>query len=297
MGYDFKMAMRDEAESYFKSLQDTITTSLGAIEGDSFREDLWGRDAGGGGRTRVIENGAVFERGGVNFSRVYGNLPEEFACEIPMGSGTEFFATGISLVIHPRSPKVPIVHANFRYLEKGGVTWFGGGADLTPCYPFDEDATHFHQTLKAACDRHDATYYPRFKKWCDEYFTIRHRGEMRGIGGIFFDYLKDDLENTFRFVRTVGDAFLQAYVPIVEKRRSEPYGAKEREFQMLRRGRYAEFNLVYDRGTVFGLKTNGRAESILMSLPPIASWVYDYEPEPDSLEEKATDYFQPKDWA
>ena len=296
MGYDFSMAMRDEAESYFQSLQDRITTSLGTIEGDSFREDLWDRD-GGGGRTRVIENGAVFERGGVNFSRVYGNLPEEFADQIPMGSGTEFFATGISLVIHPRSPKVPIVHANFRYLEKGGVQWFGGGADLTPCYPFDEDATHFHQTLKAACDQHDATYYPRFKKWCDEYFTIRHRGEMRGIGGIFFDYLKEDLEDTFRFVRTAGDAFLQAYVPIVEKRRSEPYGAKEREFQMLRRGRYAEFNLVYDRGTVFGLKTNGRAESILMSLPPIASWVYDYKPESDSPEEKAAEYFQPKDWA
>ena len=297
MRYDFKMAMRDEAEAYFKSLQDRITESLSALEGEPFREDLWDREGGGGGRTRVIENGSIIEKGGVNFSRVYGNLPEEFADQIPMGSGTEFFATGISLVIHPRNPKAPIVHANFRYLEKGDARWFGGGADLTPCYPYAEDATHFHQTLKAACDSHDATYYPRFKKWCDEYFTIRHRGEMRGIGGIFFDYLKDDPDDTFAFVRSAGDALLPAYVPIVEKRRSEPYGAREREFQMLRRGRYAEFNLVYDRGTVFGLKTNGRAESILMSLPPIASWVYDYTPEPASAEEQAAGYFQPRDWA
>ncbi len=290
------MNVRDEAGNYFKDLQDRITAALSEMDGTAFREDLWEREGGGGGRTRVLEGGPVFEKGGVNFSEVQGRLPEEFADEIPVGSGTEFFATGISLVIHPLNPKVPVVHANFRYLEKGDGSWFGGGADLTPSYPYADDGVHFHATLKAACDAHDPGYYPRFKRWCDEYFTIQHRGEMRGIGGIFFDYLQEDLDRVFEFVRTVGDCLLPAYLPIVERRKDESFGDREREFQMIRRGRYAEFNLVYDRGTVFGLKTRGRAESILMSLPPVARWVYDFKPEPGTPEADAAAFFQPRDW-
>ena len=291
------MLIRDAAADYFMELQDRITENLSTIDGQAFREDVWERDGGGGGRTRVLEEGLVFEKGGVNFSRVHGNLPEEFADEIPLGEGTEFFAAGLSLVIHPRNPMVPIVHANFRYLEKGDASWFGGGADLTPSYPDAADCTHFHQTLKSACDVHNAEYYPRFKKWCDEYFTIRHRNEMRGVGGVFFDYLEGDLNEVFSFVRSVGDAFLPAYTPIVERQRDAVYGEREQAFQALRRGRYVEFNLVYDRGTIFGLKTRGRSESILMSLPPMARWVYDYHPEPGSVEEEAMTYFQPRNWA
>ena len=194
------------------------------------------------------------------------------------------------------NPYVPIVHANFRYLEKGDVAWFGGGADLTPCYPREEDARNFHRTFKEACDAHDPEYYSRFKKWCDEYFTIRHRSEMRGVGGIFFDYLKDDLDGVFEFVQSVGAAILPAYLPIVQSRMEEPYGERQRHFQAIRRGRYTEFNLVYDRGTAFGLKTGGRSESILMSLPPVAEWVYDYTPEPDSPEALAATFFQPREW-
>ena len=290
------MSLRDDAASYFLGLQDRITDALSAIDGLRFREDLWEREGGGGGRTRVIEGGVVFEKGGVNFSRVWGNLPEEFADEIPLGTGTRFFAAGISLVIHPRNPMVPIVHMNFRYLEKGDAAWFGGGADLTPIYPCAEDAVHFHRTLKAACDAHDTEYYPRFKTWCDEYFTIRHRGEMRGVGGIFFDYLSTGLENVFAFVKSAGDAVLPAYTPIVERRQGDSYGDQERSFQSFRRGRYAEFNLVYDRGTIFGLKTRGRTESILMSLPPLARWEYDYRPPPGSAEARAMEFFQPRDW-
>ncbi len=296
MRYHLEMELRDHAADYFMSLQDQITDALSATDGQPFREDLWERQGGGGGRTRVLEGGSVFEKGGVNFSRVHGNLPEEFADEIPLGSGTDCFATGISLVIHPRNPYVPIVHANFRYLEKGDVAWFGGGADLTPCYPREEDAHSFHRTFKEACDAHDPEYYSRFKKWCDEYFTIRHRSEMRGVGGIFFDYLKDDLDAVFAFVQSVGAALLPAYLPIVQSRMEEPYGERQRRFQAIRRGRYTEFNLVYDRGTAFGLKTGGRSESILMSLPPVAEWVYDYTPEPDSPEALAAGFFQPREW-
>jgi coproporphyrinogen III oxidase len=291
------MTRRETATEYFKALQDRITERLSDLDGTAFREDMWEREGGGGGRTRVIADGRLFEKGGVNFSEVHGNLPEEFAEEIPHGTGTAFFATGISLVMHPRNPRVPIVHANFRYLEKGDAQWFGGGADLTPSYPYPEDCTHFHRTLKDACDSHDPEYYPRFKKWCDEYFTIRHRKEMRGVGGVFFDYLEGDLDAIFAFVQSVGDAFLPAYVPIVERRCEEPYGEGEEAFQAIRRGRYAEFNLVYDRGTVFGLKTGGRTESILMSLPPLARWVYDYQAEAGSVEDAAAAYFQPRDWA
>jgi len=245
----------------------------------------------------VLEEGKVFEKAGVNFSSVQGNLPEQFASRIPLGSGTSFFATGVSLVFHPRNPMVPAVHANFRYLEKGDAQWFGGGADLTPYYPYAEDATHFHRTIKKACDRHDPEFYPRFKKWCDEYFFLKHRGEMRGIGGIFFDYVEGDRDKNFAFVQEVGNAFLDAYLPIAKRRMNESYSEHERRYQLYRRGRYVEFNLLYDRGTIFGLETRGRTESILMSLPPVVRWVYDFKPEPGSREDKALAFYQPKDWA
>ncbi len=288
---------REQPESYFKTLQDRISSAVEELDGTRFREDSWSREGGGGGRTRILENGNVFEKAGVNFSSVHGNLPAEFAAKIPMGSGTGFFATGVSLVFHAQNPMVPAVHANFRYLEKGDTSWFGGGMDLTPCYPYAEDASHFHRTLRAACDRHDPEFYPRFKKWCDEYFTLKHRGEMRGVGGVFFDYLKDDREKTFAFVRSAGEAFLDAYLPIARRRMNEPFGERERQYQLYRRGRYVEFNLLYDRGTIFGLETRGRTESILMSLPPLVRWVYDFKPEPGSVEEKALPFFQPGDWA
>jgi coproporphyrinogen III oxidase len=210
--------------------------------------------------------------------------------------GTSFFACGMSLVFHPRSPMVPAVHANFRYLEKGDAAWFGGGTDLTPCYPFAEDAVHFHHTLKSVCDRHHPNFYPRFKRWCDEYFFLKHRDETRGIGGIFFDYLEGDREAHFAFVRDLGDSFLDAYLPIARRRIPELHGEKERQYQLYRRGRYVEFNLLYDRGTIFGLETRGRTESILMSLPPLASWVYDFRPEPGSREAQALEFFQPREW-
>ena len=192
---------------------------------------------------------------------------------------------------------VPAVHANFRYLEKGDAQWFGGGSDLTPCYPYEEDAAHFHRTLKQACGRHDPDFYPRFKKWCDEYFTLKHRGEMRGVGGIFFDYLQGDREKNFAFVKDAGDSFVNSYLPIVQRRMKEPYGEHERQYQLYRRGRYVEFNLLYDRGTIFGLETRGRTESILMSLPPLVRWIYDFKAAPGSREEKALEFYQPRDWA
>jgi coproporphyrinogen III oxidase len=289
--------MRSQTQEFFSYLQDKICAALEEADGAArFREDNWRREGGGGGRTRVIEEGAVFEKAGVNFSAVEGVLPEEFARKIELGEGRKFFATGVSLVLHPRNPYVPTVHANFRYLEKGDARWFGGGGDLTPYYPFREDVIHFHRTLKAACDKHDPDYYPRFKKWCDEYFFIKHRGETRGVGGIFFDYLQGDMDRLFAFVKDTGEAFLPAYLPILERRRDHDYGEREREFQLIRRGRYAEFNLVYDRGTIFGLETRGRTESILMSLPPLARWVYDYKPEPGTAEAEAWTYFKPQEW-
>jgi len=291
------MSWEQKTEDYFKELQDRITLAIEELDGTRFREDQWERKGGGGGRTRVLEDGRVFEKAGVNFSSVHGNLPEEFAAKIPRGSGTAFFASGVSLVFHPRSPMVPAVHANFRYLEKGDAQWFGGGTDLTPCYPYAEDAKHFHQTIRQACDRHDPDFYPRFKKWCDEYFTLKHRGEMRGVGGIFFDYLEGDRDRHFAFIQDAGNSFLDAYLPIARRRLSEPYGDEERQYQLYRRGRYVEFNLLYDRGTIFGLETRGRTESILMSLPPLVRWVYDFKPKPGSREEAALEFYQPKDWA
>lgn len=291
------MTWREKAEIYFKDLQHQISQAIAEIDGTPFREDTWSREGGGGGRTCVLEDGKVFEKAGVNFSSVHGNLPPEFAAKIPLGTGTEFFATGVSLVFHPRSPLVPAVHANFRFLEKGESSWFGGGTDLTPCYPRAEDAQHFHRTLKAACDRHDPDFYPRFKKWCDEYFFLKHRGEMRGIGGVFFDYVEGDTERNFEFVRDLGSSFLQAYLPIVLRRMNEPYGESERQYQLYRRGRYVEFNLLYDRGTIFGLETRGRTESILMSLPPLVRWVYAFKAAPGSVEAAAMEFFHPRDWA
>ncbi len=292
--------MEQRAAALFRRLQDEITTALEALEPTArFRRDAWTRPEGGGGESRVLEGGELLEKGGVNFSEVWGPVPAAMAKQLG-GEGATFWASGVSLVLHPRNPYVPTVHANFRMIRGGAERWFGGGADLTPSYPFDEDASHFHATLKAACDRHDAAYYPRFKKWCDEYFFLPHRGETRGVGGIFFDHLKPDathdLDGLFAFVTSAGEAFLPAFLPIAERRRATPYTEREREFQQWRRGRYVEFNLIYDRGTHFGLQTNGRVESILMSLPPIARWKYDWHADPGTPEARLSDYLRPREW-
>ena len=289
--------MRTRAADYFRSLQDRICTALEELDGRGrYREELWQREGGGGGRTRILTAGAVFEKAGANFSDVFGQLPEAFAAQVP-GEGRDFTATGISVVLHPRSPLVPTVHANFRFLTKGRKQWFGGGADLTPYYPFLEDVIHFHSVWKTVCERHsDVVDYRQLKQWCDEYFYLPHRNEARGVGGIFFDYLEGDLEKLFAFVRDCGDAFLDAYLPIACRRKDLPYNEQQRRFQEFRRGRYVEFNLIYDRGTLFGLKTGGRIESILMSLPPVVRWEYDYRPEPGSREAELDDFLKPRDW-
>jgi coproporphyrinogen III oxidase len=291
--------LRPRAVSYLRGLQDRICTVLERLDGAaSFREDAWTREGGGGGRTRVLADGGVFEKAGVNFSDVHGEFSEEFARQIP-GEGREFTAAGVSLVLHPRNPFVPTVHANFRFLTRGQKQWFGGGADLTPHYGFRDDVIHFHRVWKRVCAEHSGVVeYERLKKWCDEYFFLPHRGEMRGVGGIFFDYLEGDLEKVFDFVRDAGDAFVEAYLPIARRCKDMIYGEKERAWQEYRRGRYVEFNLIYDRGTIFGLKTGGRTESILMSLPPRARWEYDCRPEPGSREAELVEvYLKPHDWA
>jgi coproporphyrinogen III oxidase len=291
--------LRDRAADYFRSLQDRLCADLEALDGAArFREDAWQREGGGGGRSRVLADGGVFEKAGVNFSEVFGQMSPEFAQQVP-GEGLDFTATGVSLVLHPRNPFVPTVHANFRFLTKGDKQWFGGGADLTPFYPFRDDVIHFHRMWRDVCRRHSAAAdYPRFKKWCDDYFYLPHRGEPRGVGGIFFDYLDGDLEQLFTFIRDCGDSFADAYLPIARRRKDLPYGPRERAFQEFRRGRYVEFNLIYDRGTLFGLKTGGRTESILMSLPPVVRWMYDYRPEPGSREAELYEvYLKPRDWA
>jgi coproporphyrinogen III oxidase len=289
---------QERTATFFKTLQDRICAALEQLDGEGkFKQDSWERPGGGGGRTRVLTDGGVFEKAGVNFSAVHGEMAPEFAAQVP-GEGRAFSATGISLVLHPRNPMVPTVHANFRYLTKGDKQWFGGGCDLTPYYPYLEDVTHFHKVWKAVCARHGPPVdYARFKKWCDDYFFLQHRGEARGVGGIFFDYLEGDRESLFAFVQDCGHAFLDAYLPIAQQREREPYDEKQRRFQEFRRGRYAEFNLIYDRGTTFGLKTGGRVESILMSLPPVARWLYDYRPEPGSREAELYEYLKPRDWA
>jgi coproporphyrinogen III oxidase len=282
----------------FRTLQDQICTALEDLDSlGRFRQDSWDREGGGGGRTRVMVDGGVFEKAGVNFSEVFGEMAEDLAAQVP-GEGRQFTATGISLVLHPKNPMVPTVHANFRYLTKGTRCWFGGGADLTPYYPYLEDVVHFHKIWKMVCSRHGPPVdYARFKKWCDEYFFLAHRAEARGVGGIFFDYLEGDREKLLQFVADCGGALLDAYIPIARRRLLEPYGERERRFQEFRRGRYVEFNLIYDRGTLFGLKTRGRTESILMSLPPVARWLYDYEPEPGSREAELDEFLKPRDWA
>lgn len=288
--------MKERFYKYIQELQDNITTKLEEIDGlATFKEDLWERPGGGGGRTRVIENGAVFEKGGVNISAVHGALPETMQKAFNVGD-VDFFACGLSLVIHPKNPMVPTVHANWRYFEmydkqgKKVGSWFGGGQDLTPYYLFEEDAIHFHTVCKTACDKHDATFYFKYKKVCDEYFWNTHRDEARGVGGLFFDHLQEtpkmSMDNWYDFVAEVGNSFLESYVPIVNRRKGFSYTEANRTWQEIRRGRYVEFNLVHDRGTLFGLKTNGRIESILMSLPPHVQWVYDHHPEVDSEEEK-----------
>lgn len=296
---------QDEVKAYLLDLQDRICAGLQAEETrGAFIEDAWTRAGGGGGRSRVLENGEIFEKAGVNFSHVYGDaLPASATAHRPELAGRSFHAMGVSLVIHPRNPNVPTSHANVRYFvaEKPGadpVWWFGGGFDLTPYYPFEEDCLHWHRTAQAACTPFGEEVYPRYKKWCDEYFFLKHRNETRGVGGLFFDDLNQwDFDTSFAFMRSVGDHYIPAYQPIVAKRKNLPSTDKQREFQLYRRGRYVEFNLVYDRGTLFGLQTGGRVESILMSLPNLVSWKYNWQPEPGTPEARLyDDFLKPREW-
>lgn len=289
--------LKEEISNWFRSLQDRICKKLEDCDGEGrFREDTWEREGGGGGRSRVMEKGVVIEKGGVNFSAVHGSLPEAIQRSFGSGPGT-FFATGVSIVIHPVHPFVPVIHMNVRYFETSpgdpGETsraWFGGGIDLTPHYIDPEEAAFFHRSLKETCNRFHPDYYPRFKAWADDYFYIPHRNETRGIGGIFFDRLGKEegftLQDRWRFVKAVGNAFTNIYLPLIERNRYREYTEQNRSWQLVRRGRYVEFNLVYDAGTKFGLETSGRIESILMSLPPLAGWEYDFTPEPGSPEQQ-----------
>ncbi|WP_086476449.1 oxygen-dependent coproporphyrinogen oxidase [Arenibacter amylolyticus] len=299
--------MKNKFYNYIVQLQDTITAKLEEVDGTAvFKEDLWERPEGGGGRTRVIENGAVFEKGGVNISAVHGALPESMQKYFGV-ENADFFACGLSLVLHPKNPMVPTVHANWRYFEmydqEGNIVdqWFGGGQDLTPYYLFDEDAKHFHTVCKNACDKHHPSFYAKYKERCDQYFWNTHRNEARGVGGLFYDYCKAtdgmSMEDWYNFETEVGNSFLEAYIPIVERRKDLPYTEEQRTWQEIRRGRYVEFNLVHDKGTLFGLKTNGRIESILMSLPPQVQWRYDHHPEEGSEEERLIKVLtKPKEW-
>ena len=291
-------------KEYFTTLQERIVTRMTQLDGKVFIHDAWDRPEGGGGVSRLVEEGNLLERGGVGFSHVLGKqLPPSATAHRPEIAGREWEAMGVSLVFHPRNPYVPTVHMNVRFFvaRKEGakpVWWFGGGMDLTPYYGFAEDCTHFHRTCRDAMQPFGAELYPRFKKACDEYFYLKHRKEARGIGGVFFDDFSElDFEQSFAFTRAVGDALLDAYVPIVERRRDTPYGEHQRDFQAYRRGRYVEFNLLWDRGTLFGLQSGGRAESILMSLPPLVKWRYDWHPEPGTEEAGLyLDFLLPKDW-
>ena len=316
---------RSRARTLLMGLQDSICAALADFDGEGqFQEESWERTEGGGGRSRVMKAGRIFEQGGVNFSEVEGeHLPPSILSQRPEAEGQRWFATGTSMVLHPRNPYIPTVHLNYRYFEAGPVWWFGGGADLTPYYPFLEDAQHFHRTLKGACDSVDRAYYPVFKPWCDDYFFLKHRAETRGVGGIFYDYqdpggilykgsdstgpaaaasaatgvVEHGWEKLFQLAGACGNAFLPSYLPIAERRQATPWGERERDFQLYRRGRYVEFNLVFDRGTIFGLQTNGRTESILMSLPPLVRWEYGYKSEPGSREALLTEVFtRPQNW-
>lgn len=297
---------KHRVREYLEDLQNRICIDLAAVDGKGeFVEDSWQREEGGGGRSRVLNEGAVIEKGGVNFSHVMGaEMPASATAHRPELAGRRFEAMGVSLVIHPRNPYVPTSHANVRFFiaEKEGeapVWWFGGGYDLTPYYGSDEDCIHWHSTAKSACEPFGEDRYPRYKKWCDEYFFLKHRNEPRGVGGLFFDDLNElGFEQSFAFMQSVGDSFTEAYVPIIRRRKDSEYGERERQFQLYRRGRYVEFNLVYDRGTLFGLQTGGRTESILMSLPPLVRWEYDWSPEAGSAEDELYQkYLKPHDWA
>ncbi|HWS75789.1 MAG TPA: oxygen-dependent coproporphyrinogen oxidase [Quisquiliibacterium sp.] len=295
---------------YLTGLQSRIVERLESLDGHAFRTDRWERPEGGGGLTRVIEDGELFERGGVNFSHVMGRgLPPSATAQRPHLAGRPFEAMGVSLVLHPRNPYVPTVHMNVRFFVAhgaapedaaggGGAWWFGGGMDLTPYYPFEKDVVRFHAVCRDAVEPFGADLHPRFKRWCDDYFFLKHRNEARGVGGLFFDdFSEGGFEHAFAMTRSVGDHFLDAWVPIAERRRAQPYGERERDFQAYRRGRYVEFNLVFDRGTLFGLQSGGRTESILMSLPPVVRWRYDWRPEPGSAEARLYDEFLvPRDW-
>lgn len=294
-----------QVKDYLMALQDSICQQLEEADGaEKFQEDSWDRPGGGGGRSRILKNGAVFEQGGVGFSHVYGEkMPASATAHRPELEGRDFNACGVSLVLHPKNPFVPTVHMNVRFFiaQKEGeepVWWFGGGFDLTPFYAFEEDVVGWHKTAKQALDSVDEAFYPEYKQWCDDYFFLKHRNEARGVGGVFFDDLNDrPFEECFSVIKAVGDAFTRAYLPIVERRKDTPYTELHRDFQLYRRGRYVEFNLVWDRGTLFGLQTGGRTESILMSMPPLVRWEYNWTPEPGSPEEQLTSYYlQPRDW-
>lgn len=294
---------KETIADYFQHLQELICSQLAAADGEGvFREDLWEREGGGGGRSRVIQ-GQHIEKGGVNFSSVHGELPARIAQALGLSAGGHFFATGVSIVLHPANPHTPIIHMNVRYFEvDGGIWWFGGGIDLTPHYVVPEDAQFFHRQLKTICDQHDAAYYPRFKTWADDYFYLKHREETRGIGGIFFDRLGVEKEQNkasrFAFVREVGEAFCPIYLPLLHRHKAEAFTPEQQQWQRLRRGRYVEFNLVWDKGTKFGLDTEGRTESILMSLPPLAAWEYDYHPAADTPEAATLGWLRKGiDWA
>jgi len=290
-------SLADKMVDYVRGLQDKICLSIEGSDGSGkFQKKTWEREGGGGGESRILEGGTVFEKAGVNVSIVHGKLPLMIQKKFESKSA-DFFATGISLVLHPRSPHVPTVHANYRYFEQPDRAWFGGGADLTPYVWSEEDFRHFHRVHKEACDRHSMDFYPRFKAECDRYFWNEHRSEARGIGGIFFDYLSEDLDKVFDFVRSCGDAFTDAYVPIVERSKGKPFDERQKKFQLLRRGRYVEFNLVYDRGTLFGLQTKGNIESILMSLPPVVNFDYSADMEKTQDEKALTTCFKnPRAW-
>jgi coproporphyrinogen III oxidase len=295
----------NKVKGYLLTLQDNICKALEGEEPEArFIEDLWTRSEGGGGRTRVLTNGQVFEQGGVNFSHVSGfNLPPSATAKRPELANRQFQAMGVSLVMHPLNPYVPTCHANVRFLiaEKPNeptIWWFGGGFDLTPYYPFEEDVIHWHQTARSACEPFGDNVYPAYKKWCDDYFFLKHRNETRGVGGLFFDDLNEwGFERCFALMQSVGNHYIDAYLPIVQKRKTTVYGNRERNFQLYRRGRYVEYNLVYDRGTLFGLQSGGRTESILMSLPPVVHWKYNWQPEPGSPEEALYErYLKPQNW-
>ena len=292
-----------QVADYLQNLQETIVSSLEDVDGkEKFRKDNWDRPGGGGGKSRVLVDGGLFEQAGVGYSHVFGDqMPPSATKSRPELAGKSFEAMGVSLVLHPRNPFIPTTHANFRFFSTQGddpVWWFGGGFDLTPYYPFHEDVIHWHEVAQTACADFGDDVYARYKDWCDEYFYLKHRGETRGVGGLFFDDLNEPgFEKSFAFLQSVGDSFLPAYLPIVERRRNEEFTEREREFQLYRRGRYVEFNLIYDRGTLFGLQSGGRTESILMSLPPRVRWEYDWHPEPGSREATLYDeYLKPRDW-